>query len=233
MSENIVMADGIFGTDSDNYGKRVPCVVIMDCSYSMKGGPIEALNTGLKQFETEVKSDEKARRAARIMLIRVGALEEGGPGVLIRTPFQDAADFIAPEEIASGATPLGEAILLALQKIEQEKAYLNQMSLSHHRPWLFVMTDGAPTDGEQVWKDVCAQTIKAISTKKVALFPMAVDGGKVEELQKLLGNSERQVAKLNSVNFSQFFEWLSDSMGGAADSGEANPPMAPVGWATA
>ena len=41
MSGEIKIKDGIFGTDAENYSQRVPCVVVMDCSYSMEGRPIE------------------------------------------------------------------------------------------------------------------------------------------------------------------------------------------------
>jgi hypothetical protein len=51
MSSGIKIKDGIFGTDAENYAQRVPCVVVMDCSYSMDGRPIESLNEGLKKFE--------------------------------------------------------------------------------------------------------------------------------------------------------------------------------------
>lgn len=66
MSGDIKIADGIFGTDSENYSQRVPCVVVMDCSYSMKGRPIESLNDGLRKFEQELKANEKASNGDNI-----------------------------------------------------------------------------------------------------------------------------------------------------------------------
>jgi hypothetical protein len=48
------ITEGIFGTDKENYRQRVPCVIVMDCSHSMNGAPIESLNKGLKKFEDAV-----------------------------------------------------------------------------------------------------------------------------------------------------------------------------------
>jgi uncharacterized protein YegL len=178
------MAKGIFGTHSKNYSQRVPCVVVMDCSASMGamgGKPIDSLNKGLAAFERELKADDNARRAARVMLISVGG--SGPTQVTVRTPFQDGDDFTAPSEVASGSTPLGEAVLLALDKIQQEKAYLRSKGLSYHRPWLFVMSDGEPTDGE-TWHKACDMALEASRAKKLSIFPIAVDGGNVRELQK-------------------------------------------------
>src|SRR5437868_275681 len=159
------ITEGIFGTDEKNYRQRVPCVIVMDCSHSMEGAPIEALNKGLKRFETELKENEKALGSARIMLIRVGGFKGDVDEVQIRTPFQDAEQFTAPVEIASGTTPLGEAVMLALKVIEEEKAYLRKEGLSYHRPWIFVMPDGQPNEGP-AWTEACLLAQQAVAAKK-------------------------------------------------------------------
>jgi uncharacterized protein YegL len=228
MSGAIKIKDGIFGTDAENYSQRVPCVVVMDCSHSMEGRPIESLNEGLKQFELELKADEKARRSARVMLIRVGGFKGDAKEVSIRAPFQDVDSFSAPTEVASGSTPLGEGVLLALKKIEEEKVHLRSQGLNHHRPWLFVMSDGAPSD-TGVWEVACDEAHKAAKAKKVSVFPIAVDGGSTGELQKL---TDRSVLTMNSVKFSEFFVWLSRSISGASGDTAENPAMASgiEGW---
>jgi uncharacterized protein YegL len=222
MSGGIKIKDGIFGTDAENYSQRVPCVVVMDCSYSMDGRPIESLNEGLKQFEQELKADDKARRSARVMLIRVGGFEGDVNEVGIRVPFQDVDSFSAPTEVASGSTPLGEGVLLGLKMIEEEKLHLRSQGLNYHRPWLFVMSDGAPSD-IGIWEVACDEARKAASAKKVSVFPIAVDGGNTSELQKL---TNRSVVKMNSVKFSEFFVWLSRSISGASGDTAENPAMA-------
>lgn len=220
MTNQIEVSPGIFGTDSENYSRRVPCVVVLDCSTSMAGSPIATLNDALKRFEIAVKSDERAKRTARIMLIRAGG-DSGNPDrATVLVPFQDAETFSAPTVSAAGNTPLGEAVLLALDMIENEK--LNLSKLNHHRPWLFVMSDGAPTD-KNAWEDACRRSIAAIQAKKVSVFAIAIDGGNAAELQKL---TPRSVEKMDSAKFEEYFLWLSNSMAAAGGSGEANPPMA-------
>ena len=144
-------------------------------------------------------------------------------------PFQDAETFNAPLVSAEGNTPLGEAVLLALDMIENEK--INLTKLNYHRPWLFVMSDGAPTDAK-AWTDACQRANEAIQAKKVTVFAIAVDNGNTAELQKL---TSRSVEKMDSARFEEYFIWLSNSMAAAGNSGEANPPMASGrdDWATA
>lgn len=223
------IADGIFGTDEENYRQRVPCVIVMDCSSSMEGTPIAALNEGLKKFEEELKADEKARRSARIMLIRVGGFKGDPNEVQIRVPFQDAREFSAPREEASGTTPLGEAVILALQKIDEEKTYLRSQGLSYHRPWLFVMSDGKPNEGP-AWTRACAECLRAPDERRASIFPIAIDSGNPNELDRCIAElqklSTREVQVMEGVKFSQFFVWLSNSMGSAADTNAENPSMA-------
>jgi uncharacterized protein YegL len=237
IAEGIFVSEGIFGTDEENFRQRVPCVIIMDCSASMDGAPIESLNRGLKKFQEELNADKKALKSARIMLIRVGGFKGDPEEVQIRTPFQDATGFAAPTEIASGSTPLGDAVLLALKKIEEEKAYLRTQSLSYHRPWLFVMSDGKPDQGP-AWDQACREAQQAISGKKVSVFPVAVDSGNPNELEQCIAElqklTSRKVAIMNSAKFGEFFVFLSRSMSSASDTTAENPPMAPIAdWSRA
>ena len=40
---------------ADNANERTPCVLVLDCSGSMRGEPIKQLNVGLKALEKELK----------------------------------------------------------------------------------------------------------------------------------------------------------------------------------
>jgi uncharacterized protein YegL len=171
------------------------------------------------------------------MLIRVGGFQGDVDEVKIKNPFDDATRFVAPKEIASGTTPLGEALLLALKKIEEEKAYLRTQGLSYHRPWLFVMSDGKPNEGS-VWSEACREAQQAITGKKASVFAIAIDSGNPNELEQCVAELQkltpRKVLVIESVKFSEFFVWLSNSMALASDTTAENPAMASnLGWSRA
>ena len=44
---------------ADNANERTPCVLVLDCSGSMRGEPIKQLNAGLKALEKELKEVQK------------------------------------------------------------------------------------------------------------------------------------------------------------------------------
>jgi hypothetical protein len=42
---------------AENANERTPCILVLDCSGSMRGEPIKQLNTGLQALEKELKED--------------------------------------------------------------------------------------------------------------------------------------------------------------------------------
>jgi uncharacterized protein YegL len=143
----------------DNTSQRTPCVLVLDASGSMSGASIEALNSGLKRREKELKEDVVARNRVPILAIRVGgdAREMGD--------WADAANFVAPTLIADGGTPLGVGMDLALQKVAEEKRLLDGAGIPSTRPWIFMISDGYPTDeglGKSC-RSVCARGARKTS----------------------------------------------------------------------
>ena len=132
---------------SDNTSQRLPCIILLDGSSSMsrKVGGISAvseLNAGLQVLERELKADVVASQRVQLKVLRIG----GGDEVQAVTDWTDAMDFDAPEISAKGTTPLGAGVLAALETIEQQKDNYRSHDIPYNRPWLFIITDGGPTD---------------------------------------------------------------------------------------
>ena len=53
--ENNIIDDEMipFVEFADNANERTPCILVLDCSGSMRGEPIKQLNIGLKTLEKE------------------------------------------------------------------------------------------------------------------------------------------------------------------------------------
>ena len=60
----------------DNTEQRTPLVLVLDCSGSMAGEPIDFLNQGLALLEQELKSDVIAAKRVRILVIQYGEHDE-------------------------------------------------------------------------------------------------------------------------------------------------------------
>ena len=61
---------------ADNANERTPCVLVLDCSGSMRGEPIKQLNAGLKALEKELKDDIDASSRVQLLIIKAFGKDE-------------------------------------------------------------------------------------------------------------------------------------------------------------
>ena len=196
----------------DNTSQRLPCVLVLDGSASMANSkadtdPIRELNAGLKVLEEELKNDDVASQRVQLLVIRLG----GDDNVEVKLDWTDAMDFSAPTIEANGRTPLGSAVRLALQKIEEQKAEYKAHGVSYNRPWIFVITDGVPTDLD--WEAAAAECRQAEQDNRVTIFAIGTSDADFEALGKL---SVRKPVRLEGLKFKELFVWLSRSASSAS-----------------
>jgi uncharacterized protein YegL len=210
---------------AENTSQRLPCVVVLDGSASMANdNAIGALNDGLKELERDLKADDVARQRVRILVLRVGAPDD----VEIVTDWTDAIDFVAPVIEANGMTPLGAGVRRALEEIEGEKGRYRDHGIPYNRPWLFVLTDGEPTDRD--WEDAAKECHGAETAGRVSVFCVGVGDANVTKLGRF---SPRQPLMLKGLAFREFFLWLSRSAraGSQAAPSDSIQMAAPQDWA--
>ncbi|MEY9829955.1 uncharacterized protein YegL [Sinorhizobium fredii] len=208
----------------DNPEPRCPCLLLLDVSGSMRGKPIRELNEGLVQFRDELFADSLAAKRVEVGIVSFGP-------VSIVNDFTGVQSWIAPELTDQGDTPMGRAIEQGLQMLRDRKNSYRQNGISYYRPWIFMITDGGPTDSWQA----AAQAVKAGEAEKAfSFFAVGVDGANFDVLSQI---SVRQPLVLKELRFRDLFSWLSSSLSSVSQSnpGDAVPlanPATPDGWAS-
>ena len=104
---------------------------------------------------------------------------------------------------------MGAAIELAIEMVTRRKEVIRQhlgptMCL---RPWIWLMTDGGPTDH---WQNAAA-SVKAGDNderKAFSFFAVGVQGANMEILSQI---SRRPPVSLDGLRFRDMFVWLSSS----------------------
>ncbi len=188
---------------AENANERTPCILVLDCSGSMRGEPIKQLNTGLQALEKELKEDIDASSRVQLLVIKA----YGKDNAEISTDWIDAMNFTAPTMDASGLSPIGKAMELALYKIEQQKCLYDNWGITSKRPWIFLISDGEPTD--YGWELAAAKCCEAQQNKKVVIHAVGTQGANLEKLAKF---SLLPPKRLSGLKFTEFFLWLSRSV---------------------
>jgi uncharacterized protein YegL len=246
MSDQIEYAGFAASEFAENPEPRVPCVLLLDTSGSMaevvddcgvltgetvmqdgelydlvSGGKsrIDLLNEGLVTLKETLAADSLASRRAEIAIVTFGDI------VTTVQDFVTAENFQPPRLHASGLTPMGEAIQTGLDMIASRKASYRAAGVSYYRPWIFLITDGGPTDA---WQQAAMQVKQGEASKSFAFFTVAVEDANMDVLAQI---STRPPAKLRGVNFREMFLWLSQSMQAVSQSAPGDTvPLPTPGW---
>ena len=209
---------------TDNTRQRLPCVLVLDGSASMDGTPMEELNAGLKVLEDELKNDDTAAQRVQLLVIRLGDDDK----VDVVQDWTDAMDFKAPRIEANGRTPLGEAMRTALDKVEMQKENYRAHDIPYNRPWIFLITDGAPTDIE--WETAANDCRAAEEDNRVVIFAIGTEGADFDALGRF---SSRSPVKLDGLKFKELFVWLSRSASSGSKAAQDDQIQLPaVDWGT-
>lgn len=222
MDEYISFEQIPFGTDNfaDNPEPRCPCVLLLDTSGSMGGLPIAQLNEGVKTFRSELLQDPLATKRVEVAMITFGP-------VTVQTGFHTVPNFHPKELETTGDTPIGAAINMGIDMLTARKKEYRSSGIAYYKPWVILITDGAPTDE---WAAAAARVREGEASKSFAFFAIGVEGANMEVLQQL---SVRTPLKLKGLAFREFFMWLSASMKmvSAKSPGNAVNLLPPGGWA--
>jgi uncharacterized protein YegL len=206
-------------TFAENPEPRCPCLLLLDTSGSMAGEAISELNTGLKTFYAELQTDSLAIKRVEVALVSFGP-------VRIISEFNTAEITFDPQLEAEGDTPMGEAIRKGIEMIKARKEQYRANGISFYRPWIFLITDGSPTDD---WKSAAAMVREGEASKSFAFFAIGVQKADMKVLRQI---SVREPVKLQGLKFREFFQWLSNSMKSASRSnpGDRIQLAPPLGW---
>lgn len=218
----------------DNPENRCPVMLVLDASASMKGDPIAELNAGVRAFQQQVMLDETASMRIELGIVRFGGSCELIQDFATMDGFDSAlGGQLAPPALeAWGNTPLGGALDLALRAVESRKKVYRRHGVHYYRPWLFLITDGEPTDGPD-WQRAAMDVQEADLLKRLCFFVVGVQGADREILAEI-ASPARPPLMLQGLRFRTLFQWLSASMRRVSVSrvGAEQISLPPVdGWA--
>ena len=196
-----------------DYSRRLPVYLLLDCSGSMMGEPIEAVRQGVKALLSELRGDPQALETAYLSVITFDSTARQ------TTPLTELMLFKEPHINASGATALGGALEILIDCINTEVRKTTETQKGDWRPLVFIITDGSPTDIE-AFKHA-AQQLKSV---KVANIIACAAGSNADTTYlKQITENVLMMNTLSAGDMAQFFAWVSSSVKMSSKRLDANP----------
>jgi uncharacterized protein YegL len=183
--------------------RRLPVYLLLDCSESMAGPAIDAVQKGVQALISELMGDPRALESVCVSVITFAKKAQQV------VPLTELTAFQAPKLSVRTGTSLGEALRLLLDCLQREVKKTTATQKGDYKPLVFLLTDGQPTDN---WRPA-ADAIKRANNPKIANIYAIGCGPDVDT--NLLRQITEIVLKLDDTTpetFKKFFIWLSASV---------------------
>lgn len=180
--------------------RRLPVYILLDCSGSMFGEPIEAVKNGVQVLVSTLRQDPYALETAYLSLITFNSTAQQV------SPLTELSAFQQPSLNASGATALGEALSLLSHRADQEVSKTTMEKKGDWKPLVFIMTDGEPTD------DLRRGLEEFKKRKWGMVVACAAGAGANTETLKKITECVVSLDTADSATIKAFFKWVSASV---------------------
>lgn len=187
--------------------RRLPVYILLDCSESMIGESIEAVQKGVDLLLKQLRSDPHALETAYVSIITFHATAQQ------IVPLSELSEVQTPQLEVRPGTSLGAAFKLLRDCISREVRKTTAEVKGDYRPIVFLLTDGQPTDDAAAVK----AAISKLTNPRIANM-YAIGCGDDVDFDSLHGVCDVvfQLEDMSPDKLKKLFIWLSASVQSAS-----------------
>lgn len=192
--------------------RPIPVILLLDGSGSMSGEKIAELNSAVATMIDTFKGEN-----GREVEIQVAVITFGGGGAQLVLPLTPAKDISNPYLAANGNTPMGAALSMAKEMIEDKTIIPSK----GYRPTVVLISDGEPNDS---WEQPMNAFITSGRSSKCDRMAMAIGTSQEDPvLNKFLQGTENKVFLANdAAGIHTFFKIVTMSVSVRSRSADPN-----------
>ncbi len=186
----------------NNPAPRLPLCLCVDTSYTMLlNSRIKQVNDGIRKFIKDIHDDFYA-----VDMVELCIISFGGHQAHIQQEFSTVNSIQYSDLKADGQTPIGSAVMLALDTIEKRKALYDAHGITAYKPWIIIISDGAATDD---FSQASKRLLALQRSNKIKVTCVGI-GDENNDLANFEMN--KKVSQLKDFQLGRVFSWLSKSM---------------------
>ena len=205
-----------FSKPTMNGGIKLPVCLVLDMSGSMSEKvrssrgmvvKIDELNNNINELFKTIRNDSNAKLMSDICLIGCGGET---PTVINGYSSVDKINF--KPLTASGRTPLGASVELALDLLQKRREYYRNSGIEHYKPIMMIMSDGQPTEIESVVYHAAQRCSDMVNNEGLKVLPIGIGDSARLDILDMFSPKVKAKCITNMDVFVKLFEMLSVSM---------------------
>ena len=182
--------------------RRLPVYFLLDTSGSMRGEPIQAVNKALSALLASLRCYPEAMEALHLSVI----LFNKEPTEILPLTKLDSATITKISCPSSSPTYTGKALELLIKTIAPQLAKRRLQSYLHHKPLIFLVTDGKASD-IYLYKEMTS----IVSSSEYGIkIGCAISNEADINALKTFSNTIIKIATADFESINQFMEWCKE-----------------------
>lgn len=190
-----------------NLNRRLPVYLVLDCSESMAGPALEAVNQGVRAMIDQLKCNPYALETAYLSVITFNRDAKQ------LAPLTEVMKFQLPNLSVRSGSSLGAALQLLIKCLQNEVVRSSPTAKGDYKPLVFLLTDGQPTDD---WESAVQLLRRANNPKIANLYAIGCGPDVDPEILREITDIVLLMSDVTPDTFKKFFIWLSASVNSAS-----------------